>query len=390
MKISLMRFLDKYLGTFFAWIIPFFFFKKNELNHIDVNSKFLLIKFSELGAAVMLKPTCDYLSSNFNRSNIYIVSFKESKSIFKSLNYTPDENIFFIRTNNLLIFIYDFIKTLLILRKLNISIAIDFDFYSRATAIFSFLSSRYKVTGFVSNFNEAPYRGKLIQKGIRFNPYLHISTQFYNLLMVSLNKLPVNDLYIPTFDMPFSTTSYQNFINNFYINFKNYDKIYCINSNISDRENLPLRKLSDSLLVDVSIQLTKNPKSLVLYTGTSKEFSMVEELVNKINSPNCINISGKTNFLELLSILKKSNLLITTDSGPAHFAAIVNAKTLVLFGPETPVIWRPLSKNTTVLYKKLPCSPCFTVYNGRQSSCTRNLCMEYSSSEILAMINQLS
>jgi len=56
--------------------------------------------------------------------------------------------------------------------------------------------------------------------------------------------------------------------------------------------------------------------------------------------------------------VKRSSLLVTTDSGPRHFAAAFNRPVVSLFGP-THIEWtdtfHPLE---TQLQKKLPCGPC--------------------------------
>ena len=47
---------------------------------------------------------------------------------------------------------------------------------------------------------------------------------------------------------------------------------------------------------------------------------------------------------------------------------------VVLFGPETPALYRPLGR-ATVLRASLACSPCVNVGNQRQTGCQDNVCM---------------
>lgn len=53
--------------------------------------------------------------------------------------------------------------------------------------------------------------------------------------------------------------------------------------------------------------------------------------------------------LELLAgLIAEAGLFVGNDSGVSHLAAAVGAKTLTLFGPTNPVIWRPLGENVRI------------------------------------------
>ena len=56
--------------------------------------------------------------------------------------------------------------------------------------------------------------------------------------------------------------------------------------------------------------------------------------------------------------VKRSALMITTDSGPRHFAAAFGVPVLTLFGP-TNIAWtRTYHPHAVHLYKPVPCGPC--------------------------------
>ena len=42
---------------------------------------------------------------------------------------------------------------------------------------------------------------------------------------------------------------------------------------------------------------------------------------------------------ELLTLYTLADVLVTNDSGPAHFASLTPVHTVVLFGPETPLLF---------------------------------------------------
>jgi len=71
-----------------------------------------------------------------------------------------------------------------------------------------------------------------------------------------------------------------------------------------------------------------------------------------------------------------SELLITNDSGPAHFASMTPVTVITLFGPETPLLFRALTPRAIPIWMEVPCSPCVNAYNNRQSPCRDNICMK--------------
>jgi heptosyltransferase-2 len=58
------------------------------------------------------------------------------------------------------------------------------------------------------------------------------------------------------------------------------------------------------------------------------------------------------------SLIRRSRLLVTTDSGPRHIASALNTPTVVLFGPIDPRWSRNYQRQTMELTVQLDCAPC--------------------------------
>ena len=71
-----------------------------------------------------------------------------------------------------------------------------------------------------------------------------------------------------------------------------------------------------------------------------------------------------------------AEVLVTNDSGPAHFATLTPIHAVTLFGPETPDLFAARTSRNTVLWAGIACSPCVSAYNNRQSPCRDNVCMQ--------------
>jgi ADP-heptose:LPS heptosyltransferase len=89
-----------------------------------------------------------------------------------------------------------------------------------------------------------------------------------------------------------------------------------------------------------------------------------------------LRLAGKTTLRQLLVLYMRSEILVTNDSGPAHFASLTPIHVVTLFGPETPSLFAARSPNVTALWAGIACSPCVNAYNNRQSPCRNNLCMQ--------------
>jgi ADP-heptose:LPS heptosyltransferase len=114
----------------------------------------------------------------------------------------------------------------------------------------------------------------------------------------------------------------------------------------------------------------------VVISGAPSEQKDAEEVCRKIGSVRAVSFAGKTTLRELLTLYSLADILVTNDSGPGHFSSMTNIQTIILFGPETPKLFGPISPNTHVIWKELACSPCVNVFNHRFSPCKNNVCMK--------------
>lgn len=97
----------------------------------------------------------------------------------------------------------------------------------------------------------------------------------------------------------------------------------------------------------------------VLIVCGPTEREMARRIAEESRSPHVFALSDSPLSLGLTkAIVKRSDLLVTTDSGPRHFAAAFNRPVVSLFGP-THIEWtQTYFVREICLQKKLPCGPC--------------------------------
>jgi len=86
-------------------------------------------------------------------------------------------------------------------------------------------------------------------------------------------------------------------------------------------------------VISLSNKLLKKGFFLVYFGATKLELTMMRTLLKNIKSDSIMDLCGKTALDELPYILKKINLLITSDTGIMHLAIAMQTKTLSLFSP---------------------------------------------------------
>ena len=104
--------------------------------------------------------------------------------------------------------------------------------------------------------------------------------------------------------------------------------------------------------------IVENLGAKVIFIGSPSESDIVQKIIDKTKY-NHFNLAGKTGLLELASLLKRVDCLITNDSGPMHLSVAVGTPVIALFGPTDPVKTGPYGKGNKVIQKDIECSVCF-------------------------------
>jgi len=383
MKPDTMRRIDYYIGSplcFFGTVlmaVKRIFFRRRSKTPRNV----LFIELSEMGSAILANPAMEKVISE--ECNIFFLIFKSNvKSIFL-LNTVPTGNIFTIRDHSMITLIIDTFKFLIWVRKTKIDSVLDLELFSRYTALLNGFSGASNRIGFYKFYNEGLYRGRMLTKNVAFNPHIHISKNFLSLvhaLFTEKMEFPFSKIIVDDNDIKLPQLKFsQSDQNKIWKKIRDHSsvtskKVVIINPNASDL--LPQRRWPQSHFKDLILTIINEfPDILVLLTGAKSEFDRIERLENSINHNNCINFAGQLSLMELLILYSISELMVTNDSGPAHFASITKIPTFIIFGPETPKLYGALG-NATYIYSGLNCSPCVSAWNHRKTSCKDNVCLQ--------------
>jgi ADP-heptose:LPS heptosyltransferase len=342
-----------------------------------------LVKLAEQGSTVLAYPALRRAVEMVGRENVYFVAFEENRFILDALGVIPEQNVITVSVAGVPAFVWSMLRAIQRLRRLKLDAAVDMEFFSRGSAVLTLLSGARRRAGFHAFFGEGPYRGNLMTHRLIYNPHLHTS-QTFQALVEAVRRDPAT---LPMFDELPAAAAFD--LQRFapepgeLAQVKEllrretgaYPPLILLNPNGSDL--VPLRRWPDERYVDLARRLlAKYPEVWVAFTGAPNEAAATAELVRQIGSNRCLSMAGKTSLRQLLVLYTLAEVLVTNDSGPAHFATLTPVEVITLFGPETPDLFGARTPRSRILWAGIVCSPCVNVYNNRQSPCRNNRCMQ--------------
>lgn len=389
MKVDFMRFVDYYVGVPICFLLSILvsierLFGLRRVKKDFKPKKILFIELSEMGSAILAYGAMKKAKELFN-AELYFMIFKENEESVKLLDIIPKDNVITIRSKSFFMFLIDTIVAIFKMRLKRIDTIIDLELFSRFTSVLSFLSGAKAIVGFYRYQMEGLYRGNFQTHRVEYNPHYHISQSFMSLvyaLKADINEVPMLKREIKKEEIAtakvianqqdkIAITKKLQEINP---NIKLGSKIVLLNPNAS--QLLPIRKWPLQNFMKLAEKILMFRDVFIVITGTKAEGEDARAICNYVKNERCIDFTGKTSFKELVDLYNVSNIIVTNDSGPAHFASLTNIKLVVLFGPETHKIYAPLSKNCVCIYSDYACSPCVSAFNHRKTPCNRSRCLE--------------
>jgi len=378
---ALLRFIDRYVGQFVCCLLSFF---KRKVK-ISGYRRILFIEFFEMGAAIMAYSALKYIKSKLPECELHVLCLSTNKESWELLGVVSAQDIHGVEAKSPSHFLFSLLGMLGGLRRKRFDLVVDFDKFTRLSAIVSFLVGARQIASFYRYEYEGLYRGHLIDIPCAFNQNAHIAKNFLALCKSALAKeqhypnykgaIGSSEILLPAFksDPDLARQTKQRVK----ATFPDWSDGPLVLVNADVGPNLPIRNYPVGHYVQViSGILERSAEARVLLIGTLENTEVSEKIVAAVRSERCRNFCGCTRSLsELVELVNFSHLLISNDNGPAHFASLTPTPILALFSTDSPFMYGPLG-NCVILYTFFHCSPCISVLNNKRSRCTNNLCLQ--------------
>ena len=338
----------------------------------------VVILLSEMGSLVLAHDMFARLKQRYPGAELHALLFGKNREILDLMRVMNPANVHTVDDHSLTSLLASLWKVIRDLRRANVDVAIDCELFSRISSLLSFACGASVRVGFHRHTQEGLYRGSHINRRVPYNPYHHISAQFLTLASaidstaVPKSKSPVRLTGKPPPHVQLDSALVPGIQSRLAQDFPAIDGKPLVlvypGGGILPIRAWPLASytaLCEGLVAD---------GCAVAVIGLKDDQALAQELVANVQatipSSPVIDLTGYTRSIsELLALFHVARLLVTNDGGPGQFAALTPIWTLMLFGPETPGLYAPLTPHCYSFYSQWPCSPCLTAYNHRSSYC---------------------
>ena len=345
----------------------------------------LFIQLAEMGTMVVAYPALKKTRELHPDATLHFLCFGQIRSSVEMLDIIPSGNIITIDADSGPALVRDSLRFLRRARSRQIDTVINTEAFVRYSSLLGYLSGACRRVGFHRFNQEGAYTGDLLTHKVLHNGHVHAAHTFLDLVhaldappeQVPRVKRPrgMDCLDVPKISTGANAAAaiWQK-LRAIHPDVGPARKLVVINPNASDK--FPMRRWPLESFTELARMLLEDPEVFVLITGVSGEKPDAQFMCARLGSPRALDLTGQTTMTELLHLFDLAHVLVTNDSGPAHFAALTRIHEIVIFGPEIPDRYRPLTANSDVIHSGYSCSPCIGPLNQRRSPCNDNLCLQ--------------
>lgn len=358
--------------------------------------RILVILLSEMGSLVLAQPMFAQLKQRYPGASLHVLLFARNREVLDLMGLVPKANVLTLEDRSLRRFAADAVRVLLALRALKCDVALDCELFARVSSLLSYLSGAPVRVGFHRHTQEGLYRGSFINRPVMYNPYRHIANQFLTLVAaiesetMPPGKTTPSPLPEPPPWVVFSREELEQWTQKLHADFPSLrDKRLVLV--YPGGGLLPMRAWPPEYYFQLCASLLEDGHAVGII-GLKADKVLGQALVARCQDVHCVDLTDYTQSIRhLLGLFHRASLVVTNDGGPAQFAALTPVPVIVFFGPETPALYGPLSRNAQCLHLALPCSPCLTAYNHRTSPCDGdNQCLKQMAPErVLAAAREM-
>ena len=355
----------------------------------------LFIQLAEMGAMVVAYPSLRTARELYPDATLHFLCFTQVRPGVEILEIIPSGNIITIDAHSGWSLVRGTLLFLWRARRQGIDTVINMEAFVRYSSLLSYFSGACRRVGFHRFNGEGLYAGDLLTHKVLYNAHIHAAHTFLDLVH-ALGAAPDQ---VPRVKRPagmdglevrkittdaHATAAVWRKLRAIDADIGPGCKLVVLNPNASDR--FPMRRLPLESFTELARILLEDPQVFVLIMGVTSDKPDAQYVSTRLGSKRVLDLTGQTTLTELLHLFDLAHVLVTNDSGPAHFAALTQIHVVVFFGPEIPGRYRPLTASSDTIHTGYSCSPCIGPHNQRQSPCNDNLCLKSISVDKIARL----
>lgn len=359
----------KYIDQFFGIPLCFLLGAINQMKEFvsSPNNEFkvgtiLVIKFWGIGNIVLLAPALKMLRKQYPQARIYFLTLSFNRELLEGYGFVDE--IIDVEIKGIIPFLIRMLKNLFYLHQKKIDLLVDFEQFSRVSTISGYLVGASQRIGF-NTLRQG--RGFLYTAPVPYNDHQHMSKTFMDLVKAA----GVEDIDIPHCPVPVKKEDVLRVSSLVPVG---KGPLVLIHAGSGD--NFTGRRWPGESFARLADMIIGEMGARVIFTGVAKEKQLVGKVIRMMKEE-ATDLSGKLSLRELCAQISMCTLIFSNDTAPVHLASSLGIPVFGFYGPNTPLLYGPLSRRSVAFYDKLPCSPCITNFNAKTSNCIAPICIQH-------------
>ena len=393
-SLTWMRRLDRWVGVPLLFILSGWLglYRLVKINRTGKTSRrVLVLLLSEMGSLVLAEPALRRLRQRQQQlgGDIALCMMRRNAPCQELLSSLRGAEQFVLSDHSLWALIADLWRLRHWCRTQGFDAVVDLELFTRFSALLALFSGARMRVGFDNGNAEGLYRGRAFNQPVSYNPHRHMAWNYLALaerVSGPAGSTHQDEALLPCvapfqFEVACQRGWDRQLAERLGVRVDQIPQQQLLLINVSASALIEQRNWPEELQQRCIHQLLDiMPGARVLLCGGADEVGVAARIEQQVGDCRCRSVAGLFPLAQLPYLYARAAVMITPDSGPAHFAAVSAMPVVVLFGPETPALFRPLGKSR-VLYSQLHCSPCVSAANQRRTDCLDNRCMQQLSPE---------
>src|ERR1039458_9298064 len=198
MQLKTMRWVDYWIGIPLCFLCTQVVRLLGRPGGPEKPRRILFMELSEMGSAVIAVPAMQKARDALG-AEIFFLIFERNVDSLRLVPIVPDANVITIRETGLWALVFDSLRFLRWARRAKIDTVVDFELFSRYSALLNGLSGARRRVGFHRFHSEGLYRGEMLTHRVTYNGHIHMAKNFIamvNALLASGPEVPYSRTFI--------------------------------------------------------------------------------------------------------------------------------------------------------------------------------------------------
>lgn len=364
MKLGLVRFADRRIGIPLCWAVSHGLRPPVRPHPPGDPRRILLMKWVGFGNLVLASPAISAIRRRYPLADITFVTLSANRGLLERF---PDlDRVYYFDVSGLKSVARETARLIAFLHRERFDLVIDFEQFSRYSAIMTGLSGAPVRVGFDTPEQN---RAGVYTHPVRYRDGAHMADVFGDLARTLEGEVDARQLIAPVL-VEDDITRAEVFIAEEALKAGEFVILHP-----GTGLNAPQRRWPPERYAELADRIAADTGLSMVLSGSPSEKALLER-INGLARTYCSLTAGRLNLAGFAALMQKSAVLVCSDSGPVHLAAALNVPTVALYGPNSPELYGPVGSCNTILWKRLPCSPCITNLNDKLTHCPHGECIQ--------------